>query len=231
MIMKRLVHIVFAAVVFAGFAVGQSSIVKTDMSPAEIDRIVRKFTQNEGLFREALNVYAFTRKATIQTIGMGGQISGTYRSDSFLTFDGEGKRVEKIEFAPISTLTEITISRADLDNLGGVDPFAIEPKMMDKYAFTFLGKEKIDDLNLYVFEVQPKVMPPAKKDTPRMFSGRVWVDDRDLMIVKSKGKAVPEMKNERFPEWKPGARMWTANTGFLRTRARMTNWSSKTATS
>jgi hypothetical protein len=192
---------ILALSLVAGVAVfGQASaFTKADLSPAEIDKIVGKFTQNEQLFRRALNVYAFSRNATVQTIGMGGQITGTFRRDSFLTFDPNGARVEKIRFAPISTLTEIEITQADLENLGGLDPFAIEPKHLDKYKFTYLGKEKIDELDLFVFDVAPKVMPKAEKDGLQLFAGRIWVDDRDLLIVKSKGKAVPEWKDERFP--------------------------------
>lgn len=181
----------------AGFA-QQTTFVKTDLSQAEIDNIVAKFTQNERKFREALNVYAFNRNATISTIGMGGQITGTFRRDSFMTFDAEGKRMEKILFAPIPTLTELVITQADLENLGGLDPFAIEPAHIDKYKFTYLGKEKIDELDLYVFDVAPKVMPKAEKGGLQLFAGRIWVDDRDFLIVKSKGKAVPEWKDERF---------------------------------
>lgn len=185
----------------ASFAVlGQAStFTKADLTQPEVDKIVSKFTQNERLFRRALNVYAFTRNATIQTIGMGGQVTGSYRRDSFMTFDAAGNRIEKIQFFPVSTLTEITISQADIENLGGLDPFAIEPSHIDKYKFTYLGKEKIDELDLYVFDVAPKVVPKAEKDGLRLFSGRIWVDDRDLLIVKSKGKAVPEWKDERFP--------------------------------
>ncbi|HKX82854.1 MAG TPA: hypothetical protein VJL58_01425, partial [Pyrinomonadaceae bacterium] len=128
-----------------------------------------------------------------------GQITGTFRRDSFMGFNPDGSRTERIDFAPVPTLTEISITAADLDNLNGVDPFAIEPKNVDKYAFEFAGKEKIDDLDLYVFDVAPKVMPEAKKNGQQLFKGRIWVDDKDLLIVKSKGKAVPEWKNERFP--------------------------------
>ena len=172
---------------------------KPDLSQPEIDKIITKLTRNESLFRRALNVYAFNRNATIQTIGMGGQITGTYKRESFMTFDGGGSRVEKILFFPISTLTEISVSQADIENLGGLDPFAIEPAQIDKYKFTYLGKEKIDELTLFVFDVAPKVIPKAEKDGLRLFSGRIWVDDQDLLIVKSKGKAVPEWKDERFP--------------------------------
>jgi outer membrane lipoprotein-sorting protein len=197
--MKKLLSLILVLVcLLVVSAFGQaSSVVKTDLSQAEIDRIVKKFTQNEALFRQALNVYAFNRYATMQTVGMGGQISGTFKRDSYLTFNEAGERFEKILFAPISTVTEISISVEDIDNLGGIDPFAIEPKVANQYNFTFLGKEKIDELNLYVFEVGPKVMPDWKKGLAKFFQGRIWVDDEDLMIVKSKGKAVPEGK-QRF---------------------------------
>ena len=199
--MKKLISLTLAFVclsVVSAFGQTTSNIVKTDLSPAEIDRIVKKFTQNEALFRQASNVYAFNRNATMQTIGMGGQISGTYKRDSFLTFNEAGERFEKILFAPVSTMTEIVITVADIDNLGGINPFAIEPKVADQYNFTYLGKEKIDELSLYVFEVAPKVMPDWKKGVAKFFQGRIWVDDEGLMIVKTKGKAVPEGK-ERFP--------------------------------
>ena len=180
------------------FAQSTANIVKSDISQAEINRIVKKFTQNEALFRQALNVYAFNRYATVNTIGMGGQITGTFKRDSYLTFSEAGERFEKILFAPVSTLTEITVTAADIEKLGGIDPFAIEPKMIDQYNFTYLGKEKIDELNLYVFDVSPKVMPDWKKGIAKYFQGRIWIEDEGLMIVKSRGKAVPEGK-ERFP--------------------------------
>ena len=37
-------------------------------------------------FRQALTEYVFNRNATIQTIGMGGQITGVYHRKSFMTF-------------------------------------------------------------------------------------------------------------------------------------------------
>jgi outer membrane lipoprotein-sorting protein len=196
--MKTLMTLCLTVLLGAGLGFGQSTtFAKTDLSQAEIDKIVATFTQNEGRFREALNSYNFNRNATISTIGMGGQITGTYRRDSLLTFDSSGKRMEKILFAPISTLTEIVVTQNDLENLGGLDPFAIEPAQVDKYKFTYLGKEKIDEVDLFVFDVEPKVMPKVEKNGLKLFSGRIWVDDRDFFIVKSKGKAVPEGK-ERF---------------------------------
>ncbi|MBK6750743.1 MAG: hypothetical protein KA956_02560 [Pyrinomonadaceae bacterium] len=198
--MKRTAVIGLLVLCMSWAAFGQVpvGIVKKDLPQAEIDRIIKKFTTNEGLFRRALNIYAFKRFATIQTIGMGGQITGTYKRDSYLTFSEAGDRFEKILFFPMSSLKEISVSKEDIDNLGGIDPFAIEPRLVDQYKFDYLGKERIDELDLYVFDVGPKVMPDAKKGVAKFFQGRVWVDDEGLMIVKTQGKAVPEGK-QRFP--------------------------------
>lgn len=199
--MKRFAFIFSLTLVFLlPTAFGQASnIVRSDLPKPEIDRIIKAFTGNEAAFREALTNYVFTRSATVQTIGMGGQVTGTYRRDSFMTFTGDGQRFERINYFPVPTLTEISVTPEDLEDLGGVNPFALEPRSIDQYNFTYLGKEKIDDLNLHVFEVTPKVIPDPKKSKLRLFVGRVWVDDRDLMIVKSKGKAVPEDKNNKYP--------------------------------
>jgi len=181
-------------------ALGQTTnVVKGNLSQAEIDRIVKTFTGNEGAFREALTNYVFNRSATIQNIGLGGLITGTYRRDSFMTFTASGERFERITFFPVPTLTEMSMTPGDFEDLCGVNPFAIQPRSASQYNFTYLGKEKIDDLDLHVFEVTPKVIPDPKKSKLRLFTGRVWVDDRDLMIVKSKGKAVPEDKNNKYP--------------------------------
>ena len=201
--MKRTKIILFALLVLCVSALGafaqNANVVKKDLSQAEIDRIVKAFTANETQFRNALTNYIFNRSANISTVGMGGQISGTYRRDSALTLTDDGRRLEKILYAPVSTLTELTISAADLDNLSGVDQFAIEPAVAALYNFTYVGKEKIDELDLYVFDVSLKVIPDPKKIKQRFFGGRIWVDDRDLMIVKTKGKAFPVPKGEQFP--------------------------------
>lgn len=192
--------------VCAGVILGMLSFVawgqtaaRTTMTQAEIDAIVKKFTQNEGDFRAALTSYVFNRSATINTVGLGGNITGTYRRDSYMTFTQAGDRFEKILFAPVATTPPGMITPEDLEDLGGVNPFALEPSAIDKYNISYVGTERIDDLNLYVFEVTPKVMPDPKKTKLRLFTGRVWVDTEDLMIVKSMGKGVPETKTNKFP--------------------------------
>jgi hypothetical protein len=176
-----------------------SNITPGTRSQAEIDRIVRAFTAKETEFRSALNDYVFKRDAVVQTIGMGGQVSGEYHRVSNFTFDNSGNRFEKINFFPLPTLVELTVTNEDLEDLGGIQPFALEASKIDQYNFKYIGKERIDELNLHVFDVTPKVMPDPKKTKERYFLGRIWVDDKDLQIVKVRGKGIPETKNNKYP--------------------------------
>lgn len=168
------------------------------MSPAQVERIINSFTKKEAEFRRALTAYSFKRDALIQAIGMGGQVVGEYHRVSTFTFDDQGNRYEKINFFPMSTMGE-SITQEDIEDLGGIKPFALDPSRITEYDIRYVGKEKIDDLNLFVFDVSPKVMPSPKKIKDRMFVGRIWVEDQDLQIVKTKGKGVPETKNNKFP--------------------------------
>jgi hypothetical protein len=199
--MKKFVYllVITAFLAFPGLAQESSSIKKSALGQAEIDRIVKKFTENEGKFRSALSDYNFSRKAVVQIIGMGGQVTGEFRRDSEMIINPSGPRSEKIVFAPVATTPLGFITPEDLEDLGGVNPFALDPSAIANYNFTYLGKEHIDELDLYVFDVTPKIIPDPKKSRLRLFTGRIWVDVADLMIVKTKGKAVPETKENKFP--------------------------------
>lgn len=175
----------------------ESGANSSALTPAEVERIIKTFTAKEAQFRKALNEYSFKRDALLQSMGMGGQITGEYHRVSLFTFDDQGTRYEKITAFPMPSFQSIT--QEDLDDLGGISPFALEPSKTGKYDFKYVGKEKIDELSLYVFDVAPKVVPNPKKSKERFFMGRIWVDEQDLQIVKTKGKGVPETKANKFP--------------------------------
>jgi TonB family protein len=197
-VMKRLLQLALLPL-FMGFVLVVPARAQSadGANAVEIAKVVHAFTAKENEFRQALNNYSFKRDALLQKIGMGGQVEGEYHKISLLTFDDSGNRYEKISFFPMPSLPEVT--NEDIEDLGGVEPFALEPSNINKYDIRYVGKEKIDELNLYVFDVTPKVMPDPKKIKDRLFLGRVWVDDQDLQIVKTKGKGVPETKNNKFP--------------------------------
>jgi opacity protein-like surface antigen len=187
-------------------ASGASPVINRSGAPADVERIVRAMAQKETEFRRALNEYEFKRDAVIQTIAWGGQISGEYHRTSRFVFDDSGKRYEKILFFPMPTIQEIQVTPEDIEDLGGVQAFALEASKFNDYSFAYVGKEKLDEIDTYVFDVTPKILSDPKrlealkqaKTEGGYFQGRVWVDDQDYQIVKARGKSVPEFK-QRFP--------------------------------
>jgi hypothetical protein len=173
-----------------------STVTAGSKSPPDVARIINAVTAKETQFKTALNQYGFTREVIVQTIGMGGQVTGEFRRTSTFAFDDKGNRFERVTSAPAPTLTDLVITKEDIEDLGGIQPYALELSKINQYNFTYVGKERIDELDLYVFDVEPKVVP--KKVSERFFKGRIWVDDRDLQIVKVKGKGIPEGE-QRFP--------------------------------
>jgi hypothetical protein len=213
--MKRVFLSAVAAAMLASAAAAQTGtsqggaatpVVNRSGAPEDTARIIRAFTQRETQFRKALNEYGFTRDAVIQTLAWGGQISGEYHRTSRFVFDDSGNRFEKILFFPIPTVKAISVTPEDIEDLGGVEAFALEASKINEYDFTYIGREKIDEIGTYVFDVTPKILSDQRrldllkktKSTERYFQGRIWVEDQDYQIVKARGKGVPEF-DQRFP--------------------------------
>jgi hypothetical protein len=179
----------------ATFVVSATAQTKAPQLPVE--EVIKRFAQAESENKIARTQYAFTQDVDIMTIGQADSITGRYRRTSEIILDDRGNRIEKITFFPVSTLTEVSISQEDLQDLAGVQPFALTAEDLPKYTINFIGKEKADELNTYVFEVKPKQFVKGE----RYFQGRIWVDDEDLQIVKAAGQAVPEVGEQKFPRF------------------------------
>jgi hypothetical protein len=154
------------------------------------DQIIQKFAAREAEFKKERDNYTYTQTFVIQTIDQDGVADGEYQMRSDILFTPDGKRYEKVVYAPASTLQRISMSQQDLDDLEHVQPFVLTTDELPKYDIKYVGREKIDELSTYVFDVGPKKL----EKNQRYFQGRVWVDDADLEIVKSDGKAVPDIK-------------------------------------
>jgi hypothetical protein len=162
-----------------------------------IDEVIRRFAASESENKAARLNYTFTQDFDLMTIGEAGSITGRYHRISDIVLDDRGNRVEKITFFPPSTLVYLSISKEDLHDLAEVQPFGMTTETLPKYQVTYLRKEKIDELNTYVFDVKPKQLVKGE----RYLEGRIWVDDQDLQIVKVAGKSVPEVGEQKFPRF------------------------------
>jgi hypothetical protein len=174
------------------------------------EEIISRFTKKESELREIWKEYAYTQESKLQVIGPADTISGEFFQVSEFVFNDAGARIERIIKAPPSTLDQagLTMTAEDKNALVNLQPFALAVEELPNYFVSYVGKEKVDDLSTYVFDVIPKVMSNKKeldrlrkqKIEGRYFQGKIWVDDQDLQIVKTAGKTVPEF-GQRFPKF------------------------------
>jgi hypothetical protein len=171
-------------------AAGSTSNISNQPPAMPVDQIIQRFSARELEFKKERDNYTYTQTFVIQTIDQDGVPDGEYQMRSDILFTPDGKRYEKVMYAPASTLQRISMSQQDLDDLEHVQPFVLTTDELPKYDIKYIGRETIDQLNTYVFDVGPKKL----EKNQRYFQGRVWVDDEDLEIVKTDGKAVPDIK-------------------------------------
>jgi hypothetical protein len=127
----------------------------------------------------------------------GNPTGGRWEEVDDIIFTPEGKRIEKVVWAPVINLRNIVLTPEDVQDLREVQPFVLTTAALPDYEINYLGPEKVDEIGCFVFSVKPKKLQPHR----RYFEGQVWVDDRDLQIVKSYGKGVGIAKGQEFPKF------------------------------
>ena len=156
--------------------------------PIPPDEIIQKFEAKESVFRAALNHYTYRRTVRVQTIDDGGKVDGEYYQVDDVIFTPDGKRTEKTVFAPANSLQRIGMTPADFQDIQYRLPFVLTKEDAGQYDIKYVGRQKVDQVPCYVFDVAPKEILKGK----RYFQGKIWVDSEELQIVITNGKNVPD---------------------------------------
>ena len=153
------------------------------------DEIIKKFGERETEFARARENYIFRQSVKVDTIDDDtGKVDGEYQQVTDITFSKEGKREEHVVFAPQNTLERATLQQQDLDDLEHGYPFVLASADLPLFNIAYLGRQKVDELDTYVFSAEPEVLDLKH----RTFSGKVWVDQQDRQIVLVNGLNVPQ---------------------------------------
>jgi hypothetical protein len=169
-------------------AEGDGVLDSTPLKNTTPEEIIRRFTAEESKVKEARSHYTFTQSVLVQTLN-GKAASGQFHEISQISYDDKGKRQEKVTFAEQSTLQGVQLSAEDMNDVRVFMPWTLPAEDLPQYKVTYAGEQHVDDLDTYVFHIEPKT---EEKDR-RYFQGRAWVDSRDLQIVKVCGKSVPDV--------------------------------------
>jgi hypothetical protein len=185
---RWLLCLTFAALLALPVAAQEGPLESTPPKDTTPDEIIKRFAAKETEFAKARDQYTYRQDVKVETVD-GETVDGQYHEVFDVMFNDKGKRIENVVFAPASSLTRIYMSQEDMEDIRHKLPFVLTDQDLPEYNILYVGQQKEDELNCYVFDIAPKQIVGKK----RYFQGRVWVDDHDFQIVKTYGKTVPDL--------------------------------------
>jgi hypothetical protein len=122
--------------------------LRKENPPIAVEEIIRKFAEKEQEFQKARENYIYRQTVRIEVLELDGRRSGEeYFMISDILFDNKGRRIEKVVRHPPSTLQRVILTPEDLHDIQNIFPFVLTTSNVAKYNLTYLGKEKIDEID------------------------------------------------------------------------------------
>jgi hypothetical protein len=168
---------------------------KPEPPPVPPEEIIRRFAAKEDEMLRASVNYGFQKSVRLEEIGPNNKASGEVEivTQQFVTADG--RRYEKPVRRSTSTLQHLQVERGDSDLIASTPLFPLTTSQLPKYEITYQGKQPLDELSAYIFAVKPRAVDRSHA----YFSGVVWVDEQDMVVVKTIGKWVMETGDVTSP--------------------------------
>ena len=83
-----------------------------------------------------------------------------------------------------------------MKELERIPQFPINSSQLAKYDLKYIGTEKVDEIDTYIFKVTPKTVDRKSS----YLDGIIWVDTQYLEVVKTYGKWVNELGDVKFAQ-------------------------------
>jgi len=180
----------------SGIATAQEGALdKSEPKGITVEEVIKRFAAKEKEFKAARDQYTYRQDVKVMTLD-GDTPDGSYQQVFDVTFDDKGRKTKNVVFAPQASLNRIMMTEEDFDDIENRLPFVLTSDEIGEYDILYVGQQKQDELNTYVFDVAPKQIAGKK----RYFQGRIWVDDHDFQIVETYGKTVPDIKKKKGSE-------------------------------
>jgi hypothetical protein len=152
------------------------------------EEIIKLFSQKEDEFLAARSRHTSRKSIRIQEFGPDGKLSGEFFRVTETGPGSDGRPAVKVIEKPQSTLQHAFLAPEDLEALDRVPAYPLTTSQLAKYNLKYIGKEQVDEIDCYIFQVKPKIL----ERTRGLFDGVIWVDAKYIEVVKTYGKWVME---------------------------------------
>ncbi|MEZ5355270.1 MAG: hypothetical protein R2762_21765 [Bryobacteraceae bacterium] len=174
-------------------AIGFSLTHATHSARAQPANLARLVAQTEAEAMEARSHYAYRQTVLIEEMGKNGLVAGQYREEREVIFSPAGERTEQLRGKPWMALARLRLTEEDFRDIREVQPFLFTADQLWLYETRFRGEEAADGIDCWLLEVKPRQTHQGM----RLFEGMFWVDKRDFGVVKSSGRAVPQILSRK----------------------------------
>jgi len=158
------------------------------------DEIIRKFVAKEDQFASVRPTFVAKKTIRIDEYDRTGAMIGQFLQVSEVTRMPDGRVVNKVLEHPQSTLHVFALEPEDVKELERIPQFPINSSQLAKYDLKYIGTEKVDEIDTYIFKVTPKIVDRKSA----YLDGIIWVDQQYLEVVKTYGRWVNELGDVKF---------------------------------
>lgn len=155
--------------------------------------LARKVAEREAASEAERSRYTYKQWLTFEEFDARGRKGGLYQERREVIFLANGERVEQMTGRPNSSLKLIRLTEEDFQDMREIQPLLFTSDRLSFYETKLKGEEPVDGIACWVLQVRPKQI----LDGMRMFDGVFWVDQRDYSIIRSEGRAVPQLRSTR----------------------------------
>jgi len=153
------------------------------VAPMPEEKIIAGFMTHSDEYLRAHTLYGFKRSVRVQMFTPDGEKGGEVNQNSEVFLAENGKRYERSAQQDTQRFLDTKSGSVDVQKSAQVPLFPLASNQLPYYDLIYKGSQPLDELTTYIFQVTPKKLLPSY----RLFSGIVYVDDRDLAIVKVYG--------------------------------------------
>jgi hypothetical protein len=155
--------------------------------------LARRVAEREGISEAERSRYTYKQSLTLEEFDRRGNKGGIYQERREVIFLENNDRVEQMLGRPTSNLKFLRMTDEDFRDMRDIQPLLLTRDRLSFYETSLKGEEKVDGLDCWVLQVRPRQI----LDGMRMFDGMLWIDQRDYSVIRSEGRAVPQLRSSR----------------------------------
>lgn len=169
---------------------------------AEPSEILRRAASNGEATCASFDRLTRFEELTIQAVGVGNNVTGEYYRLSRVFRDRSDRAAERVLEEKSKLGGDGFFSIAAVRRMLQIYRFNITREALEQYDFNYIGRERIDEVNTFVFDLKPKDKYLVRQGSDSRFvKGQVWIDDQDMQVVKVAGEIVPHSRPNRTPRF------------------------------